>query len=70
MQIYLQKREKKEKKKKFLSDDWNTLSLYCWRVERDQESISLGRKSIIYQGQEKGNIIPLTSSLAKRRKVL
>lgn len=57
-------------KKKILSDDWNTLSLYCWRVERDQESISVGRKSIIYQGQEKGNIIPLTSSLAKRRKVL
>lgn len=66
MQIYLQKREKKEKK--ILSDDWNTLSLYCWRVEREQESIC--RKSIIYQGQEKGNIIPLTSSLAKRRKVL
>lgn len=68
MQIYLQKGEKKGKKKSFQMIE--IISPYIAGAGRDQESISLGRKSIIYQGQEKGNIIPLTSSLAKRRKVL
>lgn len=64
----LTKKGEKGEKKSFQMIE--IISPYIAGVERDQESISLGRKSIIYQGQKKGNIIPLTSSLAKRRKVL